>query len=80
MDVLGHQDVGIDPRMMACTSQFQNGFNCVFGVWRIEKRETVKATESNEVESFRFLEPFQAVWHGFIIVRLRTDLDARSSR
>jgi hypothetical protein len=30
----------------------------------------VKATESNEVESFCFLEPFQIVRHGNIIVRL----------
>jgi hypothetical protein len=30
----------------------------------------VKATESDEVESFCFLEPFQIVRHGAIIVRL----------
>jgi hypothetical protein len=42
----------------------------------------VKATESDEVESFRFLEPFQTVRHGSIIVRPRSDLKppARSSR
>src|ERR1035437_3246573 len=82
MDVLGHQDVGVDPRLMSCASQFQYGLNCVLGVRRIEKRETVKATESDEVESFRFLEPFQAVRHGGIIVRPRSDFKtpARSSR
>jgi hypothetical protein len=74
MDVLGHQDVGVNPRLMSCTSQFQYGLNSVFGVWRIEKGETVKATESNEVESFCFLEPFQTVRHGSIIVRPRSDL------
>jgi hypothetical protein len=68
MDVLGHQDVGVNPRLMSCASQFQYGLDCVLGVRRIEKRETVKATESNEVESFCFLEPFQIVRHGSIIV------------
>jgi hypothetical protein len=45
--------------LMACASQFQYGFNCVLRVRCIEKRETVKATEGDEVESLRFLEPFQ---------------------
>jgi len=70
MDVLRHQNVGVDPRLMSCASQFKYGLNCVLGVRRIEKRETVKATESDEVESFCFLEPFQIVRHGAIIVRL----------
>jgi hypothetical protein len=69
MDVLGHQDVGVDPRLMSCASQFQYGLHCVLGVRRIEKRETVKATESDEVESFCFLEPFQTVRYGSILVR-----------
>jgi hypothetical protein len=66
---------------MSLTSQFQHGLNCVLGVRHIEKRETVKA-EWNEVESFCFLKPFQAVWNGSILVRLRSDLKppARSSR
>ena len=68
MDVLGHQDVGVDPRLMSRTSQFQYGLNCVLGAWGIEKRETVKATERDEVESFCSLEPLQAVGHGSIIV------------
>jgi hypothetical protein len=82
MDVLGHQDVGVDPRLMSRTSQFQYGLNCVLGAWGIEKRETVKATERDEVESFCFLEPFQTVRHGSIIFRPRSDLKppARSSR
>jgi hypothetical protein len=82
MDVLGHQDVGVDPRLMPCTSQFQYGFNCVLGARRMEKRETVKATEGDEVESFCFLEPFQTVRHGFILIRLWSNLKtpARSSR
>ena len=49
VDVLGHQDVGVDPRLMPRTSLFQYGLNCILGVRRIEKRETVKATESDEV-------------------------------
>lgn len=69
MDVLGHQDVGVDPCLMPCASQFQYSLNCVLGVRRIEKRETVKATEGDEVKSFRFLEPFQTVRHGTIITR-----------
>ena len=74
MDVLGHQNVGVDPRLVPCTSQFQYGLNCVLGVRCIEKRETVKATEGDEVESFCFLEPFQTVRHGAIIVRPRSYL------
>jgi hypothetical protein len=70
VDVLGHQDVGVDPCLMSRASQFQYGLNCVLGVRLIEKRETAKATESDEVESFCFLEPLQTVWHGFILVRL----------
>src|ERR1035438_2816282 len=80
MDVLGHQDVGVDPCLMSCASQFQYGLNCVLGVRCIEKRETVKATESDEVESFCFLEPFQTVRHGTIIVRPRSDLKRSGER
>jgi len=69
MDVLGHQNVGVDPRLMACASQFQYGLECVHGARRIEQRETVKATESDEVKSFRFLEPLETVRHGTIIAR-----------
>jgi hypothetical protein len=52
---------------MTRTSQFQDGLDCVLGFRRLEERETAKATEGDEVESFRFLEPFQAVRHGPII-------------
>jgi hypothetical protein len=69
MYVLGHQDVGVDPRLMSCTSRFQYGLNCLPGARRIEQRKTVKATESDEVKSFRFLEPFQTIRHGPIIAR-----------
>jgi hypothetical protein len=27
----------------------------------------VKATESDKVESFCVLKPFQTIWHGFVI-------------
>jgi hypothetical protein len=82
MDVLGHQDVGVDSRVMSLTSQFQYGLNCVLGVRRIEKRETVKATEGDEAESFGLLKPFQTVWRGSILVRPGSDFKtpARSSR
>jgi hypothetical protein len=69
MYVLGHQDVRVDPRLMSCTSRFQYGLNCLPGARRIEQRKTVKATESDEVESFCFLEPFQTVRYGSILVR-----------
>src|ERR1017187_3344153 len=46
--VLGHQDVGVNPRLMSRASQFQYGLHCVLGAWRIEKRQTVKATEGDE--------------------------------
>jgi hypothetical protein len=47
----------------------QYGLNYVLGGRCIEKRETVKTTERDEVKSFCFLEPFQTVRHGIIIVR-----------
>ncbi len=80
MDVLGHQDIGVDPRLMPRTSQFQYGLDGVLGAGRIEKRETVKATEGDEVESFGLLEPFQTVLQGSIIDRPRSEPNARSSR
>jgi hypothetical protein len=46
---------------------FKYGLDYILGVWRIEERETVKATEGDEVESFRFLKPLQTVRHGSII-------------
>jgi ATP-dependent RNA circularization protein (DNA/RNA ligase family) len=49
--------------------QFRNGLDCLPGARRIEQRKTVKATESDEVKSFRFLEPFQTVRHGPIMAR-----------
>jgi hypothetical protein len=50
-------------------SRFQYGLDCLPGARRIEERETVKATESDEVKGFRFLEPFQTVLHGPSIAR-----------
>ena len=67
MDVLGHQDVGVNHRLVACPGLFQYGLHCALKTRRIEKREPVKATERDEVESFRFLEPLQTVRHGSII-------------
>jgi hypothetical protein len=60
MDVLGHEDVGVNPGLMSCARQFEHGLDGVLGTRRIEQRELVKATESDEVECFRFLEPLQA--------------------
>ena len=36
MDVLRHQDVGVNPRLMSCACQFQYGLNYVLGTRRIE--------------------------------------------
>jgi hypothetical protein len=52
MDVLRHQDVGVDPRLMPRARHFQYGLHGVFGLRRFEKRKTVKATEGDKVESF----------------------------
>ena len=49
--------------------QFRNGLDCLPGARRIEQKKTVKATESDEVKSFRFLEPFQTIRHGPIMAR-----------
>jgi hypothetical protein len=59
MDVLGHQDVGVNPGLMLGARPFEDGLDGVLCTRRIEQRESVKATESDEVECFRFLEPLQ---------------------
>src|SRR5512146_1792405 len=80
MNMFRHQHVGIDSRLMTCMSQLQHCFNCVLRFRRFEKRETAKAAEGNEVESFRFLEPLQTVRHGAVIIATTICADTRSSR
>jgi hypothetical protein len=57
MGVLRHQDVGVDPRRMSRASLFQDGFDCFLCAGHIEQRETVKATEGDEVEGLHLLKP-----------------------
>jgi hypothetical protein len=65
---------------MTRANHFEHGLDCVPGFRRIEQRETVKATEGDEVESFSFLKPFQTVRHGSIIAEFWPDPKTRSSR
>ena len=67
VDVLGHQDVSVDSGLMTCTNPFQNSLDCVLGVRCFKERETVKATECDEVKCLRLLEPLQTVRHASIV-------------
>jgi hypothetical protein len=51
------------PSGMSCKSFAEWGY----GLGCLKQRETVKATERDEVKSLGLLEPFQIVWHGFIV-------------
>jgi hypothetical protein len=61
--VLGHQDVDLDPRLMSRMSRFQYRLHCLPGTRRFEQRDTVNATESDEVQRLRVLKPLQAARH-----------------
>lgn len=66
MVVLGHPYPDVNPGRMSGTRQFEHGLDGALGTGRIEQEESVKATEFNEVEWCRFLEPLNTWCHGFI--------------
>ena len=70
VDVLGHQDVSVDPGLMMPPNPFQNGLDGVFRARRFEKRQTVKATECDEMKSLGLLKPLQTVRHASIVIAL----------
>lgn len=68
VNVLGHEDVSVDAGLMTGTGFFKYRFEDVFRFGFSQEREAVKATEGDEVERFRLLEPLEAEWHGPSIV------------
>ena len=69
MDVLGHEDVSVDPRLMPRASHFQYCLHDLLGLRCFKKRETVITTEGDEVQRLRFLKPLQTARHGSILNR-----------
>lgn len=50
MDVLGHEDVGVDGEVMGAAGSFDDLFEDVFGFGGFEVGKTVVAAEGDEVE------------------------------
>jgi hypothetical protein len=67
VNVLGHEDVGVDGEVVGVAGLFDDSFEDVFGVGVFEKGETVVATEGDEVELAGGLAAFEAQWHGWIL-------------
>jgi len=63
VDVLGHKHVRINSRFVTCPGLFQDCLDHGLGLRNFKERKAVEATERDEVESFRFLEPLQAARH-----------------
>jgi hypothetical protein len=80
MDVLGHEDVGIDTGFMAEPGPFEDGLDDVLGLRAGEVGETVEATEGNEVERLGLLVSLQTVGHGCIVSWMVLGLKTHSSR
>ena len=62
-----HSDsISTTPRMPVASwlKLLQRGLDCIHDSRCFKERETVRTTERDEVESLRFLERLQAVWHG----------------
>ena len=78
MDMLRHEHVCVNPGLMRCAGQFQNGFESFLWFWRLKEWKPMKAAERDEVKSLGSLEPRHAVWHGVIVNPLRPT--TRSSR
>ena len=67
VDVLGHEDVGVDVEVVGATSSFDDMFDDVFGLGCFEVRKTAVTTEGDEVELVRVLAAFEAQGHGWIL-------------
>ena len=71
MDMLGHENVGINSRQMPCARLFQHCLDRLLRSRRFQQREPVKTTERNEMQRFRCLESFQAARHELILIPSR---------
>jgi hypothetical protein len=56
VNMFRHQHVSVNPGLMTCPGLFQNGFDRFLGAPCFEERETVKATERDEMKSLRSLK------------------------
>lgn len=63
MDVLGHEDVGVDAGLMTGTGLLEVGLDEGFGLRCGEVGETVVTTEGDEVEGLGLLVSLEAVGH-----------------
>jgi hypothetical protein len=59
MDVLRHQDIGVDSGLTAGTSLFQNSFDDVPGFGGCKERKPLVTTEGDEVETLCLLKTRQ---------------------
>ena len=60
VDVLGHEDVGVEEEVVRATSSFDDLFEDVLGLGCFEVRKTAVATEGDEVELACVLAAFKA--------------------
>ena len=74
MDVFGHQNVGVDSRVVASAGALQNFFDGGFGDGVGEVWAATVTTEGDEVVITRLLVSFEAEWHGSSY-RVGTDYD-----
>jgi hypothetical protein len=80
MDVLGHEDVSIDLRLMPCPNLLHYDFYGVLGAGFLKEWIAVKAAKRDEVKGLSLLESPQAVWHGSGIIAAHRQLKTRSSQ
>ncbi len=69
VDVLGHEDVGVDTGVVTGSGLFEEEFGEVLVGCVGKVGETVVTTEGEEVEGFGLVEASQAVGHGEIVTR-----------
>jgi hypothetical protein len=70
MDVLGHQDVPGHDELILSARGLEFGFEEAISSRACQQRETMVATEGDEVESAGVVEPNESAWHcGWILPR-----------
>ena len=64
VDVLGHEDIGVEVEAVGLTGLFEDLFDEVFGFGGGEEREAVVAAEGDEVEVAGLVVALEAGGHG----------------
>jgi hypothetical protein len=67
MDVLGHDDVGVEGEIVGTAGSFDDLFEDVFGFGGLEVGKTAVTTEGDEVGLASVMAAFEAQWHGWIL-------------